>query len=108
MLFLMRHRRSSDCMAEIVPYNLPHFQHPCGSDAGDTSPWMGAGRTMQEQLSRATHGAVADDCMDARGRATHGAVAEEPAAASNKPLDNISQLHKVRTAITEECHGKAL
>lgn len=27
---------------------------------------------------------------------------------SHKPLDNISQLHTVRTAITEECHGKAL
>jgi hypothetical protein len=37
---------------------------------------MGDGRTMQEQLSGATHGAVADDCMDAGGRATHGAVAE--------------------------------
>ncbi len=41
---------SFDYMAEMVPYNLPHFPHPCGSAAG--------GRTMQEQLSRATHGAV--------------------------------------------------
>ncbi len=39
-------------MVEIVPYNLPHFPRPCGSDAG--------GRIMQEQLSRATHGAVAE------------------------------------------------
>jgi len=29
-------------------------------DAGGTSPWMGEGRTMQEQLSRATQGAVAE------------------------------------------------
>jgi hypothetical protein len=49
-----------DCTAEIVPYNLPYFLHPYGSDAGGTSPWMGDGRTMQEQLSRATHGAVAE------------------------------------------------
>ncbi len=34
---------ANDCMAEIVPYNLPHFPHPCGPDAG----------------GRATHGAVA-------------------------------------------------
>jgi hypothetical protein len=38
---------------------------------------MGDGGTMQEQLSRATHGAVADDYMDAGGRATHGAVADD-------------------------------
>jgi hypothetical protein len=29
-------------------------------DAGGTSPWMGEGRTMQEQLSRAMHGAKAE------------------------------------------------
>jgi hypothetical protein len=29
-------------------------------DAGGTSPWKGEGRTMQEQLSGATHGAVAE------------------------------------------------
>jgi len=29
-------------------------------DAGGTSPWTGEGRTMQEQLSRATPGAVAE------------------------------------------------
>ena len=29
-------------------------------DVGGTSPWMGEGRTMQEQLSRATKGAVAE------------------------------------------------
>jgi len=29
-------------------------------DVGGTSPWMGEGRTMQEQLSRATQGAVAE------------------------------------------------
>src|SRR4030067_189935 len=46
-------------------------------DAGGTSPWMGEGRTMQEQLSRAKPGAIADDCMDAGGRATPGAVAEK-------------------------------
>ena len=34
-------------------------------DVGGTSPWMGEGRTMQEQLSRITH-----DCRDAGGRAT--------------------------------------
>jgi hypothetical protein len=55
---------SVDCMAEIVPYNLPHFPHPCGSDAGGTSPWMGDGRTMQEQLPGATHGAVAERWND--------------------------------------------
>jgi hypothetical protein len=47
-------------------------------DAGGTSPWKGEGRIMQEQLSRATQEAKAedDDGMDARGRATQGAVAE--------------------------------
>ncbi len=82
-------------MAEIVPYNLPHFPHPCGSDAGGASPWMhprvpslpqhprapslpqaaftlaqftlGGGRTMQEQLLRATHGAVVEYGNDAEG-----------------------------------------
>ncbi len=44
-------------------------------DAGGTSPWKDEGRTMQEQLSRATH-----DCMDAGGRVTHGAVTEEAKA----------------------------
>jgi hypothetical protein len=29
-------------------------------DAGGTSPWMGEGRTMQEQLSRATQDAKAE------------------------------------------------
>ena len=73
---MFRMNKCRERTAEIVPYNLPHFPHPCGSDAGGTSPWTGEGRTMQEQLSRATHGAVADDCTDAGGRATHGAVAE--------------------------------
>ena len=44
-------------------------------DVGGTSPWTGEGRTMQEQLSRATH-----DCMDAGGRAMHGAIAEDAKA----------------------------
>jgi hypothetical protein len=30
-------------------------------DAGGTRPWTVEGRTMQEQLSRATHGAVAEE-----------------------------------------------
>ena len=29
-------------------------------DVGGTSPWMGEGRTMQEQLSRAMPGAIAE------------------------------------------------
>jgi hypothetical protein len=29
--------------------------------AGGTSPWMGEGRTMQEQLSRAMPGAIAEE-----------------------------------------------
>ena len=30
-------------------------------DIGGTSPWMGEGRIMQEQLSRVTQGAVTED-----------------------------------------------
>ena len=63
MVLLPVQLAADDCMAEMVPYNSPHFPHPCGSDAGGTSPWMGDGRTMQEQLSGATHGAVAETSM---------------------------------------------
>ena len=35
------------------------WRHDC-RDAGDTSPWTGEDRTMQEQLSRATQDAKAD------------------------------------------------
>ncbi len=45
-------------------------------DAGGTTPGKEEVESRPEQRSRATHGAVADDCMDAGGRATHGAVAE--------------------------------
>jgi len=74
-------------------------------DAGGTSPWMGEGttawmqeveprrerrpRTMQEQLSRATPGAVADDCMDAGGRATPGAVAEKATPPGMEAVDRV-------------------
>ena len=44
--------------------------------AGGTSSWKSESRTMQEQLSRATQGAVADDCKEAGGRAMPGAIAE--------------------------------
>jgi len=37
--------------------------HDC-RDAGGTSPWMGKGRTIQEQLSRAMPGAIAEGCTD--------------------------------------------
>ncbi len=33
-------------------------------DTGGTSPWMGEGRIMQEQLSRVTHGAVTEGGID--------------------------------------------
>src|SRR4030067_71915 len=74
-------------------------------DAGGTSPWMGEGRTMQEQLSRAKPGAIADDCMDAGGtspwmgegrtmqeqlsRATPGAVAEKATPPGMEAVDRV-------------------
>jgi hypothetical protein len=44
-----------------------------------TTPWMGEVDRVGNTRSRATQGAVADDCMDAGGRATQGAVAEQTA-----------------------------
>jgi len=43
--------------ARIVPTILLHFLLPWRSDIGVTSPGTGEGRTMQEQLSRATQDA---------------------------------------------------
>jgi hypothetical protein len=44
-------------------------------DVGGTSPWMGEGRIMQEQLSRAMPGAIAEDVPSNRSR-SGGILAE--------------------------------
>jgi len=54
-------------------------------DAGGTVPRTEPVEPSQEQRPRATHGAVADDCMDAGGRATHGAVAENAVTQQTHP-----------------------
>ncbi|MDO9270638.1 MAG: hypothetical protein Q7T96_16155 [Methylobacter sp.] len=56
--------------------NLLFAQNDDCTDAGGTTPWMGEVEQRMEQLPRAMHGAIADDCMDAGGRATQGAGAE--------------------------------
>ena len=58
--------------------------HDC-KDAGDTSPWMGEGRIMQEQLSRATQDAVAED---ARRNLLKSGIRHEIAAVISFPRND--------------------
>ena len=53
--FCARMRKILGISDEFVRKKWPAstFAHDC-MDAGGTNPWMGEGRTMQEQLSRAT------------------------------------------------------
>ncbi len=50
-----------DCRARIVPTILLHLHHPWRSDAGGTTPGKGEVESRQEQRSRATQGAVAEN-----------------------------------------------
>ena len=61
-LFLRDEILNDGCMSYFVPYKIRHFLFPWRLDAegwakrddmdiGGTSPWMGEGRIMQEQLT---------------------------------------------------------
>ncbi|MDI1277403.1 ATP-grasp domain-containing protein [Methylobacter sp.] len=65
-----------DCMAATAPVSLAAFPPSMEVKSGGTTPWTGEVESRLEQRSRATQGAIADDCMDAGGRAMQGAIAE--------------------------------
>jgi nitrite reductase/ring-hydroxylating ferredoxin subunit len=66
---------TDDCMAAPWHPAIAAFVHPCTSDAGGTTPWMGEVERSREPEPRATQEAKADDtCTHGQASLSEGTI----------------------------------